>query len=71
MLKVFIVTNGFINLIAQQAELSLDLMHSVCVFQERLLLINSLRNFVSLAKFSCLSSYLICMSAVHLLLLVN
>jgi len=46
-------------------------MHTMCVFQERCLLINSPRNVVSLAKLSCLSSYLICMSEVHLLLLKN
>ena len=43
----------------------------MCVFKERLLLINSPKHFVSLVKLRCLSSYLICMSEVDLLLLEN
>jgi len=46
-------------------------VYSKCVFQERLLLINGTRNLVSLATLICLSSYLICTSEVHLLVLVN
>jgi len=61
MFKVFIVTYGLTDLIAKQAELSLDLIQSMCVFQERLLLMNSPRSFVSLTVCICLSSYLICL----------
>ena len=43
----------------------------MCVFQERLLLIYSPRNFVSLAILICLSSCLICAVDVHLPLLLN
>jgi hypothetical protein len=43
-------------------ELSLDLMNSICVFQERLLLIINPRNFVSFTLLIFLSSYVICMS---------
>jgi len=59
------------NHIAEQAEPSLDLIFAMCVFQERLLLTNSPRNFVSTAVRICLSSYVIGMSEVHVLLLVN
>jgi hypothetical protein len=43
----------------------------MCVFQERLLLKNSSRNFVSIAVRILLSSYLICMSKMLVLLFVN
>ena len=35
--------------IALETELNLDLIPSMCLFQERLLLITSLKNFVSIA----------------------
>jgi hypothetical protein len=59
------------NRIAEQAELSLNLIFSMCVFQTRLLLINSPRNIFSIAVQICLSLYVIGMSEVHVLLLVN
>jgi len=43
----------------------------MCVFQERLLLTYSPRNFVSFAILICSSSYLISASEVHLLALLN
>ena len=43
----------------------------MCVFQERLLLICSPRNFVSFAMLICSSSYLISATEVHLLALLN
>jgi len=43
----------------------------MCVFQERVLLINGPRNFVLPTVQICLSSYVICMSEVHVLLLVS
>ena len=43
----------------------------MCVFQERLLFISSPRNFASLTVCICLSSYFICMSEMHVVLLVN
>jgi len=57
--------------ITWQAELSLDLIHSMCVFQERVLLINNPRNFVSITVQIYLSLYIICMSGVNVLLLVK
>jgi len=57
--------------IAEQDELILDLIFATCIFQERLLLINSPRNFVSIVVQICLSSYVIGMSEVHVLTLVN
>ena len=43
----------------------------MCVFQERLLLISNPRNIASLTVRICLSSYFICMSEIHVVLLVN
>jgi len=69
--RVFSDTYGLNDRIAKQAELSLDLIHSMCVFQETVLLINSPRNFVSIVVYICLSSYIICIAEVHVLLLIN
>jgi len=44
---------GLTDCIELQAELSLDLIHSMCVFQEILFLINSPKNFVSVDMYVC------------------
>jgi len=50
---------------------SLDLINSLCVFQEIVLVVNSTRNCVSIAVGICLPSYVICMSDVYVLLLIH
>jgi hypothetical protein len=65
------VSCGLTDLVAKQAELNSDIIHSVCVFQDEVSLINNPKNFVLRVLEICLLPYFIHMSDTYVLLFIN